>query len=317
MYSQVNTIFLLFFLSLALRVYLKTFSSQRLQAPSAEHLLFRIQNGKCVACSRLFHRAPLQTWKTYKERITLPSRIHSTISTLESVSTSMKVPAPCLLAYPNMLDSLSGNVRLVLNIGVPASSNFLPSMHIRPWVELYVHCLCKRFAPDHCGPTTTEPQIYLPSKGYLTCPLDPEVNKRTPLDLSLGNKSMQFIPRVPENGTCSFRPNSVATLRGSYGRCYGQVFNRGGIRRVGHFSFQFPHNMALVKCPCVFRLWRLAQNAGPGRPVRHFPCKFPYKMALVRSPMEPSRHFGPVSLSLWACRIALVAAGAHWMVKEI
>ena len=75
--------------------------------------------------------APLQTWKTYKERMTLPSRIHSTISTLELVSTSMKVPAPCLLAYPNMLDSLSGNVRLVLNIGVPASSNFLPSMHIR------------------------------------------------------------------------------------------------------------------------------------------------------------------------------------------
>ena len=66
-----------------------------------------------------------------EERITLPSRIHSTISTLELVSTSMKVPAPCLLAYPNMLDSLSGNVHLVLNIGVPASSNFLPSMHIR------------------------------------------------------------------------------------------------------------------------------------------------------------------------------------------
>ena len=75
--------------------------------------------------------------------------------------------------------------------------------------------------------------------------------------------------------------------------------------------------MALLKCPCAFRLHRLAQNAGPGRRVRHFPCQFPHKMALVRSPMEPSRHFGPVSLSLWACHIALVAAGAHWMVKEI
>ena len=31
-----------------------------------------------------------------------------------------------------------------------------------------------------------------------------------------------------------------------------------------------------------------------------FTCKFPHRMALVRSPVQPSRHFGPVrSLSLW------------------
>ena len=58
--------------------------------------------------------------------------------------------------------------------------------------------------------------------------------------------------------------------------------------------------MALVKCPCAFRLRRLAQNAGHGGVLGHFPCKFLHEMALVRSPVQPSRRFGPVrSLSLW------------------
>ena len=42
--------------------------------------------------------------------------------------------------------------------------------------------------------------------------------------------------------------------------------------------------MAFVKCPCAFRLRRLAQNSGPEISVRQFPCKFPDKMALVKCP---------------------------------
>ena len=38
--------------------------------------------------------------------------------------------------------------------------------------------------------------------------------------------------------------------------------------------------MALVKCPCAFRLRRLAQNAVPGIGVRHFPLNFHTKWLL-------------------------------------
>ena len=85
---------------------------------------------------------------------------------------------------------------------------------------------------------------------------------------------------------------------------------------VWHFPCKFPHKMALVKCPCACRLRRLAQKDGPGRRVRDFPCEFPYEMAPVRSPVEPSRHFGPVrSLWLWHGAnfdIARAALSALW-----
>ena len=62
----------------------------------------------------------------------------------------------------------------------------------------------------------------------------------------------------------------------------------------------------------------------PGRRVRDFPCKFPYEMALVRSPVEPSRHFGPVrSLWLWyganfdIARAALSALWARQMALAV
>ena len=42
--------------------------------------------------------------------------------------------------------------------------------------------------------------------------------------------------------------------------------------------------MALLKCPCAFRLRKLTQNAGPGIGVRHFSPNFPHKMALVTCP---------------------------------
>ena len=40
--------------------------------------------------------------------------------------------------------------------------------------------------------------------------------------------------------------------------------------------------MAVVPCPCAFRLRRLAQNNVPGIGVRDFSCKFPHKMTLVK-----------------------------------
>ena len=145
MYSQVNAIFL----SLALRVYLNTFSSQRLHAPSAKHLLFRILNGKCVACCHPLANMEDLQGKNYLAFAHSFQDFNPWIS-IHQYEGTRTLP----VGLPNMLDSLCGNVRLVLNIGVPASSNFLPSMHIRnhayPWVELYAHCLCKRFAPDHC-----------------------------------------------------------------------------------------------------------------------------------------------------------------------
>ena len=63
----------------------------------------------------------------------------------------------------------------------------------------------------------------------------------------------------------------------------GPVFVPGGIIRVRPIPCKFPHKMALVKCPCAFRLRRLAQN-GRGRSIRHSPCKFPRKMVLVKCP---------------------------------
>ena len=76
----------------------------------------------------------------------------------------------------------------------------------------------------------------------------------------------------------------VATLRGSYGKAQGAVFNRSGIRGVRHFPCKFPHKMALVKGPCAFRLRKLAENDGPGIRVRHFLYKFRHQMALLRCP---------------------------------
>ena len=57
-----------------------------------------------------------------------------------------------------------------------------------------------------------------------------------------------------------FSPNSVSTLRGSHGkgkdRCLIEVLTLGR----GIFLVNFLHKMALVTCPGVFRLRRLAQS---------------------------------------------------------
>ena len=72
-------------------------------------------------------------------------------------------------------------------------------------------------------------------------------------------------------------PNSVATLSSSYGKCYSPVFNRGGIICVRPIPCKIPYRMALVNCPCAFRLRRLAKNAGRGISVQHFPYTFPQR----------------------------------------
>ena len=62
-----------------------------------------------------------------------------------------------------------------------------------------------------------------------------------------------------------------------------QARTKRGYTGVGtrHFSWQFSHKMALVRCPCAFRLRRLAQNVGTGVGPRHFFGKFSDKTALM------------------------------------
>ena len=63
------------------------------------------------------------------------------------------------------------------------------------------------------------------------------------------------------------------------------MFNRGVLIHVRHFPCKFPHKMARVKCPCAFRLRRLAQNDVPGLGSGIFLVNFD-KMALVKCPCE-------------------------------
>ena len=47
-----------------------------------------------------------------------------------------------------------------------------------------------------------------------------------------------------------------------------------GVLSVQHIPCKCSHKMALVTCPCAFRLRRLAQNKSRGPGARHFPCDF-------------------------------------------
>ena len=71
----------------------------------------------------------------------------------------------------------------------------------------------------------------------------------------------------------------VLTVRGKKikARCLIEVVSRAS----GIFPVNF-HKMALLKCPCAFRLRRLARNDDPGIGVQHVSCKFPHKMALAK-----------------------------------
>ena len=79
-----------------------------------------------------------------------------------------------------------------------------------------------------------------------------------------------------------FSPNSVSTLRGSYGKCKGRCLIRVLTLGASLFPAKFPSEVALVKCWHAFWLRRLAQSAGPASGARHFSCKFPCKVALAK-----------------------------------
>ena len=87
-----------------------------------------------------------------------------------------------------------------------------------------------------------------------------------------------FMPWAKGVFTC-FSPNSVSTLRDSYGRCK----SRRGSLGLRHFTCKFPYKVALVKPWHVFRLRRLAESLRRGFGPRIFSCKFPYKVALLKS----------------------------------
>ena len=46
--------------------------------------------------------------------------------------------------------------------------------------------------------------------------------------------------------SCLFPPNSVATLRGSCGRCWGPVFIRGGVIRVWQIWWPLQHTSSFI-----------------------------------------------------------------------
>ena len=75
-------------------------------------------------------------------------------------------------------------------------------------------------------------------------------------------------------------PNSLATLKVSYGRCEGPVFNRCGIGRVRDFPCKFLHKMVPVKYPYASRLRKLAQNGVLGHRVHIFLVNFHTKWFL-------------------------------------
>ena len=96
------------------------------------------------------------------------------------------------------------------------------------------------------------------------------------------------------------------------------MFIRGGIIRVQPIiPCKFPHQMALVKCLCAFRLRKLAQNGCRGRSERHFPCKFPRnsscEMSMCISTVQAS--IFPVNSCIkwlwWHVHVHFDRAGSH------
>ena len=82
------------------------------------------------------------------------------------------------------------------------------------------------------------------------------------------------------------------------------MFNQGARQRVRHFSCKFQQKMALVTCPCAFRLRRLAQKAGSGIRVRHFLVNFHKKKCFS----SPQNCVGFLFLDLYrvACHLLLL-----------
>ena len=145
-------------------------------------------------------------------------------------------------------------------------------------------------------------------KGHPKCPWDPEVNKRTPLDLSLGNKSMQFIPRVPEKWNMLFSPKQCGHTEGFVptvgvaARCSIEVVSVA----LGIFPFNFHTTWLLWNVRVYFDCGGSHKTLAPGDASGIFPVNFHTKWLLWDRPWNPlvilglsACHFGPVaSLSL-------------------
>ena len=82
-----------------------------------------------------------------------------------------------------------------------------------------------------------------------------------------------------------FSPNNVSTLRAS---TVGLGVKAGGTSGcsicLAAFFCKFSHKVALVRCPCAFRLRKFAQNVGVSSGAQHFACKFWRNVALVTCP---------------------------------
>ena len=53
------------------------------------------------------------------------------------------------------------------------------------------------------------------------------------------------------------------------------------VRAVRHLICKFPHKIALVKCPCAFRLRTLAQNGVPGVVPDRFSCRSVFLLNII------------------------------------
>ena len=77
---------------------------------------------------------------------------------------------------------------------------------------------------------------------------------------------------------------------------------RNGCRGISgsHFPSKIQHKMALVKCPCAFPLRRLAWNGVLGRGVRHFPSKFLHLLWHVHAHFgRAGSHKGPLGRGIF------------------
>jgi hypothetical protein len=69
-------------------------------------------------------------------------------------------------------------------------------------------------------------------------------------------------------------PNGVSTLR-AYGTSEGPGLDQGAAPSAPrHLSSKFSRRIALVRCPCAFRLRRLTQNGCHALGLRLFTCNF-------------------------------------------
>ena len=62
------------------------------------------------------------------------------------------------------------------------------------------------------------------------------------------------------------------------------MVDQGTLSAARHFCCKFSRKSSVVRCPCAFRLRRLAQDEGRGVGLGHCLCKFLHKRLLLRCP---------------------------------